>query len=249
LNGRENYRKGDPMNRMDLLYKMDDLLKNCKVCEHRDKPHNKLCAGCSTYNELQEIGEQLGEERRMKLKEFTEEEYQGLKAKGLSDSAIAKRKGVTSPALSSWKKSHKKRHLKPVIDGSKPKETNTPKEVKQPLQDGSQSFVNTLKREKEVMQKSLDQYKEEIENLKITTVSRSKYNDLEIDYKEADLERIKNFEEYKKMEEAYHKEHAIRINLDAELENVREQLRKAEENIEQYLEENKAFRALVKLWV
>jgi transposase-like protein len=237
------------MNRMDLLYKMDDLLKNCKVCEHRDKPHNKLCAGCSTYNELQAIGEQLGEERRMKLKDFTEDEYQDLKAKGLSDSAIAKRKGVTSPALSSWKKSHKKRHLKPVIDGSKPKETNTPKEVKQPLQDGSQSFVNTLKREKEVMQKGLDQYKEEIENLKITTVPRSKYNDLETDYKEADLERIKNFEEYKKMEEAYHKEHSIRINLDQELENVREQLRQLREEIVKLGQENEHLKGLVKLWM
>jgi hypothetical protein len=228
---------------------MDDLLKNCKICEHRDKPHNKLCAGCSTYNELQVIGEQLGEERRMKLKDFTEDEYQDLKAKGLSDSAIAKQKGVTSPALSSWKKSHKKRHLKPVIDDSKPKETITPKEVKQPLQDGSQSFVNTLKREKEVMQKGLDQYKEEIENLKITTVPRSKYNDLEIDYKEADLERIKNFEEYKKMEEEYHKEHSIRINLDQELENVREQLRQLREEIVKLGQENEHLKGLVKLWM
>jgi transposase-like protein len=237
------------MKRMNLLYKMDDLLKNCKICEHRDKPHNKMCTGCKTYNELQAIGEQLGEERRMKLKDFTEDEYQDLKAKGLSDSAIAKRKGVSSPALSSWKKSHKKRHLKPVIDGSKPKETNTPKEPKQPVKNELQDVVNTLKRQLEVRDKAIEQQKEEIEHYKTTTVPKGKHFDVYNELRDKDIERVKNFEDLKKMEEVYHKEHSIRINLDQELENVREQLRQLREEIVKLGQENEHLKGLVKLWM
>ena len=39
-----------------------------------------------------------------KLKEFTTDEYNGLKAQGLNDSRIAERKGVTPATISTWKK-------------------------------------------------------------------------------------------------------------------------------------------------
>jgi transcriptional regulator with XRE-family HTH domain len=241
--------KGPEMTKSDIRFLIG---KDVQLKEIR----KAIGIGGNSFTELMMnwgFSKRRGDSEMAKLKDFTVKEYMGYKEEmKLNDEQIAERKGVTPATLWGWKKKNDLigvSQRKAFVKKKGPVESITPKEPDNSPHNELQSFVNTLKREKEVMEKAIDQSNEEYENLKLTTVSRSKYNDLEVDYKEADLERIKNFEEYKKMEEAYHKEHSIRINLDQELENVGEQLRKAEENIEQYLEENKAFRALVKLWV
>jgi hypothetical protein len=49
-------------------------------------------------------------------------------------------------------------------------------------------------------------------------------------------------------EERYRKERSVTIRLDAEVENVREQLRKAEGLNEVYKQENEHLRGLIRVW-
>lgn len=101
----------------------------------------------------------------------------------------------------------------------------------------------------DVKEMAIKQLEEKIAHLETTTVSRDKYNSMKIDFEEAECERIRNFEEYRKMEEAYQKEHSIVISLDAELENVREMLRDVREDCVTAMKENEHFRGLMKLWL
>ena len=192
-----------------------------------------------------------GDSEMSKLKDFTVDEYLAMKNEmKLNDEKIAEKKEVSPPTLTVWKKANGLigvAQRKAFVTKKKPNETNTPQETKQPPQNEHKSLVATLKREKEVMEKGIAQYKEEIENLKVTTVPRSKYNDLETDYKESEYERVKNYEEFKKMEEAYHKEHAALIHLDAEVENLREQLKEAREESVKYGKENEYLWGLLKI--
>ncbi|MBW3114210.1 hypothetical protein KYJ26_20290 [Bacillus sp. MCCB 382] len=196
-----------------------------------------------------------GDSEMAKLKDFTTNEYNDLKAVGLNDEQVAEKKGVSTPTLTKWKKDNgissgkvfgrKKDDKEPKVF----KPTITPKETVQPPQNELQSVVETLKRQLDVREKAINQQFEKIEHLKATTVPREKYKNMKIDFEEAELERIKNFEEYKKMENAYQKEHAIVINLDAELENVREQLRQARVEAVRAGQENEHLKGLVKLWM
>jgi hypothetical protein len=196
-----------------------------------------------------------GDKDMAKLKGFTVREYNELKATGLNDSRIAERKGVTPATISTWKKDNGISSGK--VFGKKKADTEpktfkpsiTPKEPKQPVKNELQDVVNTLKRQIEVRDKAIEQQKEEIEHYKTTTVPKEKHFDVYNELRDKDLERVKNFEDLKKMEEAYQKEHAIVINLDAELENVREQLRQAREEVIRAGQENEHLKGLVKLWM
>jgi hypothetical protein len=196
-------------------------------------------------------GLQKGAETEMaKLKTFTQEEYRDLKAQGLNDEEIAEKKNVTSATIYNWKKKSGligttlyKQDTEPKVF----KPSITPKEPKQPPKNELQDVVNTLKRQLNVREEAINQQHEKIEHLKATTVSRDKYNNMKIDFEEAELERIKNFEEYKKMEEAYHKEHSIVISLDAELENVREMLRDVRKDYVKAAKENEHLWGLLKI--
>jgi RNA polymerase sigma factor (sigma-70 family) len=164
------------------------------------------------------------------------EEYNEHRGSGMLDKDIAKKLGVSQPSLSIWKRnnlkeSEKTKAVKTIVSVKKRNETNAPKGPKQPVKNELQDVVNTLKRQLEVRDKAIKQQKEEIEHYKTTTVSKEKHSDVYNELRDKDIERVKNFEDLKKMEEAYQKEHAIVINLDAELENVREQLRQAREEV------------------
>jgi hypothetical protein len=247
--------KGKEMTKSDIKFL---LSKDVQVIEIR----KAVGIAGNRFTELMQnwgFSKRRGDTEMGKLKKFTAEEYQDLKAQGLNDTNIAERKGVTPASISAWKKENdlssgkvfgkKKDNVKviaPVKNLNSGVATESPKETPK---NEYQSLISTLKREKEVMEKGLAQYKEDLENLKISTVSRNKYNELENDYKESEYERVKNYEEYKKMEEAYQKEHATVIQLDAEVVNLREQLNRSEKNNSQYLEENEHLRGLVRIWV
>jgi hypothetical protein len=238
------------MKRMDLLYTMDNLLENCKTCEVKTsntyyRPEI-ACAECEIYKQLRAIGDKLGEGIRMgKALEMTVEKYRDYKAKGYTDGKVAEELGCTPTTISNWKK----KNIKPFKVVETPKETNAPKEPKQPVKNELQDVVNTLKRQLVVRDKAIEQQKEEIEHYKTTTVSKEKHSDVYNELRDKDIERVKNFEDLKKMEEAYQKEHALVINLDAELENVREQLRQAREEVVRTGQENEHLKGLVKLWM
>jgi ASC-1-like (ASCH) protein len=99
----------------------------------------------------------------------------------------------------------------------------------------------------DVKEMAIKQLEEKIAHLQATTVSRDKYNSMKIDFEDAECERVRNFEEYRKMEEAYHKEHSIVINLDAELENVREMLRDVRRDYVKAAKENEHLWGLLKI--
>jgi hypothetical protein len=77
----------------------------------------------------------------------------------------------------------------------------------------------------DVKEMAIKQLEEKIAHLQATTVSRDKYNNMKIDFEEAECERVRNFEEYRKMEEQYLGTLSKLTHVDAELENVTEMLR------------------------
>lgn len=54
------------MNRVSLLYKMDGLLETCKRCEkyNSTKAAEIKCKGCQVYDQLKEIGNNLGRKKK-----------------------------------------------------------------------------------------------------------------------------------------------------------------------------------------
>lgn len=83
----------------------------------------------------------------------------------------------------------------------------------------------------DVKEMAIKQLEEKIAHLETTTVSRDKYNSMKIDFEEAECERIRNFEEYRKMENQYMATLSKLTLIDAELENKREELRLTREMV------------------
>jgi hypothetical protein len=101
------------------------------------------------------------------------------------------------------------------------------------------------KKNEEVMEKAIKDLELKLENSVALDKYKKTHEDMEYYKDELKISVLSR----KKSEEKYQNEHSLVIHLDQELENVREQLKKSEENNKRYLEENKAFRSLVKLWV
>jgi hypothetical protein len=88
-----------------------------------------------------------------------------------------------------------------------------------------------VKRVADVKEMAIKQLEEKIAHLEATTVSRDKYNNMKIDFEEAECERVRNFEEYRKMENQYNATLSKLMLCDAALENEREELRLAREMV------------------
>jgi hypothetical protein len=174
---------------------------------------------------------------------MTVEGYERLKADGLNDTQVAKRKGVSPATLWAWKK---RNGLIASTSDSKAKETNSPRKEKEQPQEDYRSVIDSLKRELEVREKAIKDLEEKNTYLQENTVSREKYSDLEVEFQEIDAERLLNFEKYKEQEAKYQNEHALVINLDQELENIREQLRKENTLVERYKQVNESLEGMVR---
>jgi predicted RNase H-like nuclease (RuvC/YqgF family) len=122
------------MNRQQLLYKLDDLLENCKSCPRKSENRSVAvspevkCKGCSTYNEIRLIGENLG--RKKGMAKITLEEYQDLKAQGLSDAEIARKKSMAPSNVSILKKKWFGAPVKSVLSEEPTLKVERPKEDK-----------------------------------------------------------------------------------------------------------------------
>jgi chromosome segregation ATPase len=221
------------MKRMNLLYKMDDLLENCKTCEIRGevKHYNpvKVCNGCETYKDLRVIGDKLGEERKMgKAVKLTMEQYKDYKAKGLVDWQIAEELGCTPTTISNWKKrqdkadrwERSKSENKPDTEG---KTQSAPKDIQEDLK----AENGRLKRELEVREKAIKDLQEEVASLS--------------------GENAKNINSVMELETDYNHQRALVINLDAEVENKREQLRQLKEDHVKVGKENEHLWGLLKI--
>jgi transcriptional regulator with XRE-family HTH domain len=243
------------MKRMNLLYAMDNLLENCKTCEIRGevKHYNpvKVCNGCKTYKELRDIGDKLGEERKMgKAVKLTMEQYKDYKAKGLTDGQIAEELGCTPNTISNWKKRQDKADKWERSKGSdKPDaEVKTQSETKG-IQEDLKAENGRLKRELGVLKEGLRYANEQLAD----SVTREHHKKLARDLK-YELENVKCeaaflSEEKKKLEADYQKEHSLVIQLDVELENSRDQYKKVISHNVNLTKENEHLRGLVKLWL
>lgn len=101
----------------------------------------------------------------------------------------------------------------------------------------------------DVKEMAIKQLEEKIAHLEATTVSRDKYNSMKIDFEEAEIERIRNFEEYKKMQNKYLSTFSQLTHIDCELENKREELRQAREEVVSLGKEVELLRGLVKIYI
>jgi hypothetical protein len=182
---------------------------------------------------------------RLPKLEMSVEEYKGYKEKGMSDKKVAEEKGVAAGTIDYWKKKH---HISSYSDLVK-KETNSPRKEKEQPQEDYRSVIDSLKRELEVREKAIKDLEEKVEALEVTRVPIVKYQELEAKLEESEANRYKNIDAYQQYEAKYQKEHSIVISLDAELENTREQLRKAEGLNEVYKQENEHLRGLIRIWI
>ena len=235
------------MNRMDLLYTMDNLLETCKTCEKRSDVNHynpvKVCGGCETYAGLRNIGDKLGEERKMgKALVLSVGRYQDYKAKGYSDGKIAEELGCTPTTISNWKKKH-------VKGSNKPNTEVKPQTKTKDIQEDLKAENGRLKRELEVREKAIKDLEEKLED----SISDERHKQIieegEERFLDLQLKEQKARQEWKKYMEDYFKEHSKVLLLDAELTNKDEQLRQAREESVKYGKENEHLRGLVKLWL
>lgn len=109
-----NYRNS--VERMTLLKLQTKLDREvCANCPFSNSPNNDECEGCSTFEELNRIGDWLNKDvqghkptalhevKPGKVK-FTREDYIALKQKGLSDAEAASCFKIANGTLDSWKK-------------------------------------------------------------------------------------------------------------------------------------------------
>jgi transposase-like protein len=261
------------MKRIDLLFKMDGLLENCNTCTRPKGKSNyfhpeERCKGCDVYTQLREIGNQLGGVKKVARLEMTVDEFNSMVSEGMLEKDIAKKKGVTPATLWNWKK----KHLQSTKSNSKPNETNSPRKEKEQPQEDYRSVIDSLKRKLEVRKKAIKDLEEQNEVLKETTVPKKEYDELFHNFEEFSKDSVSRseflklhedhkvkFDDLSKkygilrkshtvFEESYHNERSLVIKLDGELENVREQLRKAEGLNEVYKQENEHLRGLIRVW-
>lgn len=234
------------MDRMNLLYKMDDLLEVCKTCKNRNKPSREDCESCSTYLELRGIGNQLGEERILEkqtgIKRLTVPMYNDYKAKGMNQSQIAKELDCAPASVSQWVK-------KNVKVTEQTMKISTGGTVKATHQEKNEYELNRLQRE-------IKQKNEEIRNLKEKvqgTVSEKEFKELQEKYDA--LEKTYRVDLHQKeidiedLNEKYNMEHQHVIDLDRIVENKSQLLKAADSSYERLEEETRLLRKLMMVYI
>jgi hypothetical protein len=162
-----------------------------------------------------------------KLKEFTVEEYNDLKANGLNDEQICEKKGIAS--LHYWKKkngligttlrSEKPKPEKTITAVGTPPKVNTPEPDKQQPEQSSKSRI-------EVMEKAIKQKDEEYQLLKENTVPFGDYATMKSKFDDSESGRQLYMYKWEQAEGKYQQTFSNLEKMDHELENTKEQLRK-----------------------
>jgi chromosome segregation ATPase len=101
----------------------------------------------------------------------------------------------------------------------------------------------------DVKEMAIKQLEEKIAHLQATTVSRDKYNNMKIELEDAENTMVYWMKKSDKHEGDYNKEHSIVINLDAECENLQEQLRQSRNNEVRLGQELEHLRPLMVLYM
>jgi chromosome segregation ATPase len=169
--------------RLNLLYKLDDLLEVCKGCEKNsgsEGPETR-CKGCQTYGELRKIGENLGRKKAMvKPLPITAEEYVQLHhVEGKKRNEICELKGMKPSALSNWKWNHKDEIEEALANAPQPDTAEKEVSESKPTQDDK-----TTEYEGEITSLSyrIDSFKKQI--------AEQNYYILDLQAKVAELENL-----------------------------------------------------------
>ncbi|MEW5567350.1 hypothetical protein [Rossellomorea marisflavi] len=182
----------------------------------------------------------------MKLKNFTVEEYRDLKAQGLNDKDIAKKKDVTAPTLRLWKD---KNLTDAPKKAKKVAEVNTLTQTKESPQNELESVVKSQKRELEVREKAIEDLKAKLEG----SITKEELDKLRNGWdEELAKEQEKTLHEKVKRAEAereYQRTQTLLINVDAELENTRDQLYQTREEVVKNGQELELLRGLVRVYL
>lgn len=234
------------MNRMNLLYEMDDLLGICKTCSVRNNSSIKPCNGCKTYQKLNRIGIQLEEERRLDkqtgVKKLSVPLYQDYKAKGMNQSAIAKELDCTPAAVSQWVK-------KNIKGPEKVKQAKVIKETKSTAHEKSEYELNRLQQEIKQKDEEIKSLKGKLQNV----VSIEEFKELQDQYKTLEtanrLDLLQKDTEIEELNEKYHLEHQQLIEMDRELENKSELLKVADSSYGRLEEETSLLRKLMMVYI
>jgi hypothetical protein len=106
-----------------------------------------------------------------------------------------------------------------------------------------------LKRELEILESGIEYANEQLNNSVTKESHKRAISDLKIELEEAESTMVHWMKESDKYEQAYHKEHSLVIQLDAELENSRDQYKKVISHNVNLTKENEHLRGLVKIWI
>jgi hypothetical protein len=231
--------KGQDMTKSDIAYlisrdvKKGDIKKAMKI-------------GSMEFHDLMVnwgFRKKKGMGRLPKL-EMSVEEYKGYKEKGMSDKKVAEEKGVAAGTIDYWKKKH---HISSFSDLIK-KETNSPRKEKEQPQEDYRSVIDSLKRELEVREKAIKDLEKKLEGCAPKSEIVKLHEKHKERMEEEALSWVKLNREKNEMETDYRATLSKLEHVDAELENTREQLRKAEGLNEVYKQENEHLRGLIRVW-
>lgn len=132
--------------RINLLYKLDNLLEACQPCDKRKysgASPEVTCKGCQIYSEIRGIGENLGRKKDMALN-ITVEEFVQLNNEGKSRSEICQLKGIKPNALSNWKWINKEKINAHLSKAQPPSKEVKPSEAKNTQEDKTAEYERVI---------------------------------------------------------------------------------------------------------
>jgi uncharacterized protein YnzC (UPF0291/DUF896 family) len=230
------------MNRMHLLYKMDDLLELCKKCE---RPYASLvtrCKGCNVYDGLREIGANLG--RGKQVAKLTLEEYKDFKALGLSDKEIAQKKNMHQQYISQLKKQWQQPSEKPVVIMNQTPKTVTPSKEDKTAE--MRQLINELSnshKEKDLVIQDLQTKIQDLENLNAACSDiESECSSLQHDLNNEQIAKRYAEQEYARVQSELEQK-------DYDLQNVLIKQAEIYASLIRLEKENKALRDLLKVYI
>lgn len=180
------------MNRLNLVYQMDDLLNQCKSCERPyHVQYSVRCEGCDILTQLQEIGEQLEGKQMAKLIMSVDEFIQLKHIEKLSIMKIAEMKGVSDPTVHHWMKKHKAEIDKALnVLNSSPQAHSETKGVSESTRNVETNTLDLLAFQMEL--ESKDSRIEELEGLLAEAEKRIEQLTGCCDDLESEIEQLKN---------------------------------------------------------
>jgi DNA repair exonuclease SbcCD ATPase subunit len=234
--------------RINQLHKLDQLLEVCKICPRQKQFNHSVsaevkCKGCSTYEQIRGIGENLGRKKQMARVAFDipVSDYIQLQAE-MNKREIAKHLNVSEGTLYAWINKNNAEikqlssSMEPDTAEIKPSECHCTKEDKSAEYE---RVITGLKHEISALKATCVLNKEEFNKLMIEKEKLENVNAACEDVENETASLQKENESLKKLK--YHNDYII--------ENQKYQLEKWAKEVEELQEENKALKFFAKKYL